>query len=97
MKATAKGKTLADFRAQHDPDVVVPNKIKAALASLAKEGAEAWDYEMDFMKRAGISTTQVGAFREQFSDHVVEARTVGGKSPRKVWFADPKVAAKARG
>ncbi len=98
MGTTAKKvNTLDSFRAQFDTNVVVPNKIRAALAALAKEGPEAWDYELDFIKRAGLSQTQIGMFREQFAKHVVEVRPVGGgKSARKVWFADAKVAAKVR-
>ncbi len=94
----AKVKTIADFRSAHDANVIVPNKIRAALAAMLKEGTEQWDYEGDFIKRSGISTTQMGQFREQFLDHIVEAGGVGsGRSPKRVWFADPKVAKKIRG
>lgn len=87
-------KTLADFKALYDKNVYVPNRIRAAFAAmLEKDGAEAWDYEADFIKRAGISQTDASAFREQFAEHVVET---SGKSPKKVWFASAKVAAKAR-
>lgn len=86
-------KTLADFRAAHDPNVIVPAKIKAALAAMKAEHAESWAYEGDLMKRAEISTTNVAMFRDQFASHIVETR---GKNPKRVWFADPKVAEKAR-
>lgn len=91
-----KPNTLADFKAKFDQDVVVPNKIKAALAALGKEGQEAWEFEMDFVKRAGLSQTQLGTYRGQFEKHVVLVRETG-RSERKVWFADAKVASKARG
>lgn len=93
-------KTLADFRSKFDRDVVVPGKIKAALDALRKEGPEAWDYEGDFIKRAGISQTDIGLFREQFTKHVVVAKEVGKSTSgagRRVWFWDTRVAAKARG
>lgn len=93
MKTT---KTLADFKAQFDPDVVVPNKIKAALASLLKEGPESWEMEAEIIKRAGISQTQMSAYRGQFEKHIVSARSPG-KDGKRIWFADAKVAAKARG
>lgn len=91
----SKAKSIADFRNLHDQNVIVPNKIRAALAAMLKEGPEQWDYEGDFIKRAGISTTQLGQFREQFLDHVIEAG--GARAARRVWIADPKVAKKLRG
>jgi hypothetical protein len=94
----SKTKTLADFRNAHDPNVIVPNKIRAALASMLKEGPEQWEYEGEFIKRADISQTQMGAFREQFIDYIIEApSTASGRSGRRVWFADSKVAKKVRG
>lgn len=86
-------KSLADFRAAHDKNVIVPSKIKKALEAMEKDGPENWAYEADFIKAAGISQTDVSMFREQFAAHVVET---GGKSPKKVWFASAKIAAKAR-
>lgn len=95
MATATKGKTLAEFKARFDRSVVVPNKIRAALAALAKEGPEAWEYEGDIIKRAGISQSDMGLFREEFEKHVVLVRE-SGRSDRKVWFADAKVAAKVR-
>ncbi|MGA7540351.1 MAG: hypothetical protein WBW93_16465 [Steroidobacteraceae bacterium] len=89
----ATGKTIADFRAAHDKNVIVPAKIKKALADMEAEHAENWSYESDFMKRAGISQTDVGMFRDQFSEHIVET---SGHNAKKVWFASAKVAAKVR-
>ncbi len=95
--AATKAKTINDFRALHDANIIVPNKIKAALAAMLKEGAEQWDYEGDFMKRAAISQTQVGTFREQFLAHIVDVPSVSGRQGRRIWVADPKVAKKLRG
>lgn len=91
---TGPVKTLADFRAAHDPNVIVPTKIKKALEEMAAEGTETWEYEADLMRRASISTTDLARFRPQFEEHVVET---GGRNPKKVWFASVKVAEKARG
>jgi len=88
------GKTLSDFRAAHDRNVIVPAKIKKALTEMEAEHPENWEYELDFMRRASISQTDIGTFRPQFANHVVET---GGKNPKKVWFASAKVAEKARG
>lgn len=87
-------RTLDDFRAAHDRNVIVPAKIRKALADMEAEHGESWEYELDFMRRAGISQTDVGMFRPQFEAHVVET---GGRNPKKVWFASAKVAEKARG
>lgn len=93
MTAKASGRTLADFRAAHDKNVIVPAKIQKALTDMEKESPENWAYEGDFIKRAGISQTDAGMFREQFTDHIVET---SGKTSKRVWFASVKVAAKVR-
>jgi hypothetical protein len=93
MGAKKPTRTLADFRAAHDPDVIYPARIKAALAEMLVEGAEIWEYEQDFLRRAGVSNNYISPYREAFADHIVET---GGKQPKRVWFADPKVAKKVR-
>lgn len=92
-----KAKTIADFRAAHDLNVIVPTKIRVALEQIAAEGPENWEYEADFIKRAGVSQAQIGQFREQFADHIVETPAVHGRSGRRVWFGAAKVASKLRG
>jgi hypothetical protein len=92
----SKAKTLADFRETHDPNVIVPTKIRKALEQMAAEGPENWEYEADFVRRASVSQTQMGQFRDQFAAHVVETPHVQGRQPRKVWFASVKIAAKMR-
>lgn len=85
---------LAAFRAAHDPNVMVPNKFRDGLASLLKEKSEgAWEYEADFVKRAKLSQSELGKFRSQFAEHVVETN---GKNAKRVWFADADDAAKMR-
>jgi hypothetical protein len=94
-KPVAKPKKNLDaFRATHDRNVTVPNKIRAGLDALAKaEGPEAWEYEADFVKRAQISQTDLGQFRSNFEDHIVETK---GRVSKRVWFADVTTAATAR-
>lgn len=92
-----KAKTVSDFRAAHDPDVIVPTKIRATLAAMAKVGPEQWEYEGDFVKLAGLSQTQISAYREQFIDHIIKAPSSSKRAARNVWFADTKVAKKVRG
>ncbi|HKS75845.1 MAG TPA: hypothetical protein VJQ82_21715 [Terriglobales bacterium] len=93
MSQKPVGKTLADFRSAHDKNVIVPSKIKKALADMESEHPENWAYESDLIKRAGISQTDIGMFRDQFADHVIET---SGRNAKKVWFASAKVAAKVR-
>ena len=93
--ATAKAKRgLAEFRGLHDRSVIVPAKLKGALEALEKEhGPEGWEYEGEFQKRAGISQTDLGKYREGFVDHIVETT---GKAAKRVWFATKAAATKAR-
>lgn len=90
-----KVKTIADFKAAHDPNVIVPAKIRTALAAIEKEGPEHWLYESDFMRLAGLSTTQIALFRDQFAAHIIEATV--GRNMKRVYFGSAKVAAKLRG
>ncbi|MDE2104018.1 MAG: hypothetical protein KGL39_42670 [Patescibacteria group bacterium] len=95
--ATKKPRTLDDFRAEFDPSVKIPAAIHKGLESLrAEEGPEAWEYENDFIRRCKLSNTQMGSYRDGFAKHIVTVRTKGG-SDKRVWFADAKVATKARG
>jgi hypothetical protein len=96
MAAAKKPTNLADFKAQFDPTVVIPNKIKAALASLLKEGKEAWEFEQDFLKRANLAPPHLAQYRTDFEKHIVRVRE-RGRNERTVWFADQKVATEARG
>lgn len=85
---------LAAFRAAHDTNVIIPAKLRAALADLeAKDGPQSWEYEAEFLKRAKVANAQLGAFRDEFAEHVVE---VGGRNPKRIWFATKKTAAAAR-
>lgn len=90
-------KTIADFRALHDPSVVVPTKIKKAIESLAAEGAEQWEYEAEFLERAKVTPVQLNSYREQFASHYVEAQEPGRRTPVRAWFGTTKAAKAARG
>ena len=104
---TAKKKPTANnlesFRSEYDPKVRLPRLIQGGLASLLKEGRESWEYETDFFRRcnaglatAGVGNSNIATYRDQFAKHIVEVRQ-GGKNIKRVWFADTKVAAQARG
>jgi len=94
MSSKPAPRTLSDFRAAHDPNVMIPQRIRKALADMAKEHPESWAYEQEFLSRAGVANNFISAFRDEFAEYIVETR---GKNPKRVWFADPKVANKARG
>jgi hypothetical protein len=88
---TASKKTIADLRAIHDKSVVIPNRIKGALAALKASG-DAWTYETDFIRMAKppLSSIDISRFRDQFSEYWADMPAVDGKkTARKVWFTTP--------
>lgn len=96
MSSKSKAKTLDTFRCENDPQVVVQNRIKAALAEMFKAGPQEYDIEADFMARAKLSQKELSAWRPKFTAHIVEVpRKNRDGAPKRFWFADPKVAAVA--
>ena len=88
---TTSKKTIADLRAIHDKSVVIPNRIRAALAALKASG-DAWAYELDFIKLAKppVGGQDIAKFREQFADYWAEMPSINVKSStRRVWFTTP--------
>lgn len=90
MATKITGKDFESFRAAHDKNFIVPNKIKAGLAALG----ESWMYEAEFMKSCGISQTDFAAYRDQFAEFYVD---VGGRNPKRVWAGTKAFANKLRG
>lgn len=91
--ASAKNK-LSDLQAVHDKKVVVPNRIKGALAKLKATGQD-WAYESDFMRLASppVSVTDISRFREGFKDFWRDMPSTNGtKSSKRVWFVSPTLA-----
>jgi len=88
-----KAKTLSDLLVKHDESVIIPKRIREHLAAMLRVGPEEHDYEQDFLTAAKIANNKIGKYREQFKAHIVWTRD---KNPKRVWFADPKVAAKFR-
>lgn len=105
-KPAPVSRSLATFRASHDPTVIIPTKIKAALEKLRIDGGdEAYAYEytdatggVPFSKLAGVGSIHLNQYREQFKDFLVEVRQDTGskRAPRWVWFATAKAAKAAR-
>jgi hypothetical protein len=54
---------------------------------------DGWQYEVEFLRFAGLSTTDLAAYREEFIEHTVN---VGGRTPRRVWVGTKAAAQKMR-
>lgn len=93
-KPKPAGNDLAAFRRLYDKSTIVPNKIRDALAALAAIGE--WEPEGIFMKRCGLSTTDFGRYRDQFTDFFIDVRPMG-KSQTRVWAGTKKLADVLRG
>lgn len=76
-EAPTSGKSLADFKQTYDKNTIIPRKIKAAL----KELGSAWEYEAEFIKRAGINYTDMNTFRDMFDDHLIFIK----RENKKIW------------
>lgn len=87
--AKTQGRTLADFRSEHDKSFIVPQRIRDALKKLGN----GWEYEVGFMRLASLSTTDLAAYRDEFSDHIV---MVGGRNTKRVWVGTKELAAQMR-
>lgn len=87
-KPTA-GKSLQDFRAEHDKSFIVPKRIREAITKLG----DGWLYEVEFLRLAGLSTTDLAAYREEFLEYTIN---VGGKTPRRIWAGTKALAQKMR-
>jgi hypothetical protein len=83
-----RGRSLSEFRDTYDRNTIVPQKIRAALGEL---GA-GWAYEVEFSKLAGIGLSELAAFRDMFSDHVVSLK----RDSKRAWAGTASVAQKMR-
>lgn len=92
-------KTVDSFRALHDRNVAIPNKIRAGIDQMRKDGGgEHWEYAIDFARIAGVSLADLNKFADQFTDFTVEAKAEAGskRHARQVWFATKKAADDAK-
>lgn len=96
MKPNVKPKTLADWRANNVKEVLIANKIRTAFATMLKVGPEEHETNTDFARLAGVAVNELKDFREEFKQHIVHSR-LGGRDGTLYWFADAKVAERARG
>ena len=94
-----KARTGAEFRAQYDPDVYLPAKIRAALETLRKVGPEHHASDEEFRHLCGIQGAQLAEYRDlpEFRKHwFVTPKGHGQKNPKRYWWGDAKAAAKYR-
>jgi hypothetical protein len=91
-------RNVSMFRAQFDRNLQVRKRLQDAVAALAKLGPEEWRNERELIDMAKVSTKDIGDHREHFSKHIVEVPSVCGRIGvvKRIWFANPKVAAKVR-
>jgi hypothetical protein len=90
-------RTGADFASKHIRTNAVTAKIQAALVKIKSVGPEHWEYETDLSKPPySISSRDLADYRDQFDPFWLYTEVQEGEKPRRVWFADPKVAAKYR-
>ena len=83
------GRTKDEFRAAHDKSFIVPKKIREGLDLLG----DGWEYEVEFMRRCSLSTTDLSRYRDEFEDYIVNT---GGKNPKRVWTGSVEFAVELR-
>jgi len=90
-------RTIADWKKNHDPDVVNVTKIKAGIEQLRKIGLQHYEYEKEFCTMIGVSPSIIGKYRERFAGHIVLSPRIGEQRQRFGWFATVSAATSARG
>jgi hypothetical protein len=101
VSAKPKPRTVDDFKAAHDKDVIIPAKIRAGLAKLLEVGPQHYEYDEGFRALCGVQGAQMAAYRDlpEFAKYWFMApntRSGGDKGEKRVWFGDSKVAARLR-
>ena len=80
-------RSLAEFKATYDKSYIIPRAIKAGLKRL---GA-GWEYETAFAKMINVSLQDLGAYRDEFAQHIVSLR-----EGRRAWAGRASVADEMR-
>ena len=82
------GGSLDAFKQAHDKDTIVRRKILAALTALGS----AWEYEGDFVRRAGVSYNDLGNYRAEYEGYWVQIKREG----KRVWAGTEEFASQLR-
>lgn len=85
--AHKRKKSLSDFRSAYDKSYIVPKKVRAGLSALGSS----WEYEVDFAKSITVSLGDLGMFRDEFADHIVQV-----KEGRRIWAGTKALAQQMR-
>jgi hypothetical protein len=80
-----------EFRAAHDKSFIIPNRIREGIKKLNPAGCAD---EIDFLKLAGLSTTDLARFRHLFEENIVNVGTE--RQPKRVWAGSKKFADELR-
>lgn len=86
------GRGINEFAKQYDPRA----RIDAGIAAAFKSLGDAWEYESEFCKRAGICTRDLSPRRDALADFFVVVKEPGGLNPRRVWCGTKKFADQLR-
>lgn len=78
---------LSEFKATYDKSYIVPRAIKAGLKLLGS----GWEYETAFAKMINVSLQDLGAYRDEFAQHIVSLR-----EGRRAWAGKASVADEMR-
>jgi hypothetical protein len=89
-KKIASALSLSDLDNQYNPNVIVPAKIRAALAKLGDNAMTS----INFQKEAGVTTLQLSQFSEQFESFQVVVRDNG--KPKTLWCGTESFAKKVK-
>jgi hypothetical protein len=89
-KKLSSALSLSDLDNQYNPNVIVPAKIKAALAKLGDNAMTS----INFQKEAGVTTLQLSQFSEQFESFQVVVRDNG--KPKTLWCGSESFAKKVK-
>jgi hypothetical protein len=89
-KKLSSALSLSDLDNQYNPNVIVPAKIKAALAKLGDNAMTS----INFQKEAGVTTLPLSQFSEQFESFQVVVRDNG--KPKTLWCGSESFAKKVK-
>jgi hypothetical protein len=89
-KKIASALSLEDLDRQYNPNIIIPTKIKAALAKLGDNAMTA----VNFQKEANVTLLQLAQFSELFENFQVTVRDNG--KARVLWCGTEAFARKAR-
>ena len=89
-KKISSALSMEDLDKHYNPNVIVPAKIKAALAKLGDNAMTS----LNFQKESGVTTLQLSQFADQFESFQVVVRENG--KPKTLWCGTEAFARKVK-